>query len=364
MWLVAAVYFAMRRQALYVGAAIGLALLTKGTAYLFAPWIVVAAWATTGKRPDWRAMVSAAAVCLAINAPQYVRNYQLSGSVLGFDSAHGDGTFRWRNETFGWRETASNILRNASDQMGDRSERWNQQVYDFVAAAHKKIGIDLNDSRTTWRWAVFKRPYNARNHEADAHSRWHLVILLLLTCALAWRDRRRALYTVALLCGFIAFCGYLKWQPTQTRLFLPLLVLAAPLTAAVRPTALQIALAMFLLDAARPSLLENWVRPLTGPRSVLHVPREEQYFADMSQWKVQPSYWAAVDRVAGCSTIGIDNSEFTLEYPLHALLRARNPRVGFVHVNVRNASAKYAPPVSAPPCITLRLTESPAGFLP
>jgi hypothetical protein len=113
------------------------------------------------------------------------------------------------------------------------------------------------------------------------------------------RSPARALHRRALLCGFIAFCGYLKWQPTQPRLFLPLLVLAAPLTAAVRPTALQIALAMFLLDAARPSLLGKLGAPAYGPRSVLHVPREEQYFADMSQWKVQPSYWAAVDRVAG-----------------------------------------------------------------
>jgi hypothetical protein len=346
---------------LYLGAALGLALLTKGTAYLFAPWVAAAAW--TGAR---RPLIGAAAVCLAINAPHYARNYELSGSVMGFDSAHGDGVFRWRNETLGWKETVSNVLRNASEQMGERSERWNRSVYDFVVAAHRRLGIDVNDPGTTWRWATFTQPRNARNHEADAHSRWHLLLLIAITCTWAWRDRRRAIYTAALVCGFLAFCFYLKWQPTQARLLLPLLVLAAPLAGAVRPVALQAALGLFLLNAARPSLLENWIRPIEGSRSVLRIPREQQYFADMSQWKVEPSYWKAVDGVVatGCNIIGLDINEYPLEYPLQALIRRRNPDAVFVHTGVRNASAKYAPPVNVPPCLSLRLTEAPTGFLP
>lgn len=365
MWLVAAVYFALRNRPVFLGAALGLALLTKGTAYLFAPWVVAAAWVISGKKVRIRALLQAAAVCLALNAPHYARNYDLSGSILGFDSAHGDGAFRWRNETFGWKETASNILRNTSEQLGDRKERWNQRVYDVVVGAHRRLGIDANDPRTTWRSAVFTPPRSARNHEADANSRWHLAILLVLTCSLAWRDRRRAIYTVALLCGFIAFCGYLKWQPFQARFFLPLLVLAAPL-AAVRSTVIQVALGLFLLNEVKPALIENWIRPLRGPRSVLRVPREQQYFADMTIWKVEPSYWKAVEELAasGCNTIGLDINEFPLEYPLQALLRAKNPQVVFVHTGVRNASAKYDPPVIAPPCVSRRLTEAPTGFLP
>jgi hypothetical protein len=128
----------------------------------------------------------------------------------------------------------------------------------------------------------------------------------------------------------------------------------------------QVAIALFLLSAARPSLLENWTRPLKGPHSVFHVPREKQYFADMTQWHVETAYWKARDALAGsaCDIVAIDNSEFTLEYPLQALLRAQNPRVQFVHGSVHNPSAKYAPPVKETPCIALRLTEGPEGFLP
>ena len=286
-------------DALFLGGAVGLALFTKATAYLFLPWPVAAVLLPAVWRERRRAarLALAAVVCaLAVNLPHYWRNWDLSGSVLGFDSAQGDGLFRWRNETFGWKQTVSNMLRHGAEQLGGRSSRWNQGVYNFVLAAHRELGIDIDDPATTTRWSVYEPPRNA-NHEANAPNRWHLLLLTVVGCVLAWRalrgrDRRRAVYALALVCGFVTFCAYLKWAPFVARYQLPLFVLGAPLAAVVeefgwrwlRPLWIQLAVCLFLLSGARLPALENWVRPLRGPRSVLRVSRDNQYFSDMVQW--------------------------------------------------------------------------------
>jgi len=261
------------------------------------------------------------------------------------------------------------MLRHGVEQLGGRSDRWNQGLYDFVLTAHRKIGIDLNDPATTSRWGVFEPPRNA-NHEANAPNRWHLLLLAGVACALAWRalrgrDRRRAAYALALVCGFVAFCAYLKWAPFVARYQLPLFVLGAPLAAVVeefgwrwlRPLWIQLAVCLFLLSGARLPALENWVRPLRGPRSVLHVSRDKQYFSDMVQWNDRADYFAAVGALEGsaCRTIGIDIHNLQLEYPLQTLLREARPDAQFVHTGVENVSRRYAPSVAAAACAVVCL---------
>jgi hypothetical protein len=368
MWLVAAVYFALcytrtRRFAdvLLMGTAFGLALLTKGTAYLFVVWPLTAVLVTRAGRSRKQLAIGgllAIAVGVTLNAPQYGRNYGLSHSIMGFDSAQGDGVYRWRNETFGWKQTASNMLRNLSEQLGARSAAWNKGVYSVVVKAHERLGIEVNSPATTWPGASFGPPRNA-NHEADAPNRWHLAIMLvisgiLLVSGFRQRERERQLYLLSLVCGFVAFCAYLKWQPFMGRLFLPLFVLASPLAGVIgeRRRAVQVAICLFLLNNARLPLVENWVRPLKGPKSVLHTPRNVQYFADMTQWSNQASYLKAVDVLANsnCDTVGIDITNLQLEYPLQALLREKKPTTRFVHTGVQNESARYAQPIDKKPC--------------
>jgi len=369
MWLVATVYFAARfvqsqnwGDGLALGAALGLALLTKGTAYLFAPWLLAAVILPRVRSLGHRTfqLAAVAFICaLLLNAPHYARNLELSGSILGFDSPHGDGVFRWRNETFGWKQTASNILRNTSEQLGGRSEKRNREIYDWTVRAHQTLGIDVNDPGTTWHWTTFEPPRNT-NHEADANSKWHILILWIASGVVAWRAWRTrniesVLYALALLCGFVAFCAYLKWQPYETRLFLPLLVAGSPLAGVALDRGhllIQVLLCIFLLSTARRPSLENWLRPLEGPRSVLHVPRNDQYFSDMMQLNNSPAYKATVQLLSmdECGVIGIDNTNLALEYPLMALLREQNPQSLFVHTGVRNASTRFRAPAAGSPC--------------
>jgi hypothetical protein len=363
-WLACAAYFLLRAperdrgDTIFAGLALGLALGTKATAYLFAPGLIlviaIPAWRS------WRANLVPMALCaVALNVPQYARNINLSGSPLGFDSAQGDGKFRWQNENFGWRATVSNLLRHSTEQLGARSDRWNQGVFHAVIVAHQELGMDANDPSTTWVGTKYQPPRNA-NHETNAPNRWHLAILAVCLVLMPWRNPRLFLYLCGVLAGFLLFCAYLKWQPYMARMFLPLFVLACPAVIIIRPKILQLALVLLLLDTAKPYLFENWVRPLKGPNSILRTTRDSQYFNDLHLWNIESKTREQVDAAAagGCSLIGIDINDLQLEYPFEALLRERNPRVQFVHVNVMNQSRKYERPDQPLPCRTVRLEGS------
>ena len=361
MWLVAALNFAARfarsqswMDAITMGIALGLAFLTKATAYLFAPFLLVAILLPYARSLSIRRLIAALACALLLNAPHYLRNLELSGSILGFDSAQGDSFFRWRNETLGWKQTASNFLRHVSEQLGGRSERWNGAVFDAAVRAQEWIGIDANDPATTWPWTRFAPPVNA-NHEANANSKWHLLILgIAVGIAIFRRHRAQLLYALALVCGFVAFCAYLKWQPDEARLFLPLLVAGSAVAAILSRAGLglSLVLCLFLLSTARRPVLENWVRPLKGEKSVLRVPRDRQYFSDMVQWNNEATYEKTVALLTGgdCRAIGIDSTNLSLEYPLMALIRERMPQSVFLHTGVANASSRFPQPVRGEPC--------------
>jgi hypothetical protein len=334
LWLVLMVYFALRRNAPLAGLALGLAVATKSTAYLVAPPLL----ALTMLPRTWRTAAFLVLGILAINTPQYVRNVRLSGSPLGYDSAHGDGVFRWRNEHPGWRSTVSNLIRNTTEQLGGRSERRNRAIFDAAVRLHHALGLNPQDPDTTWHDSVYVPPRDA-NHEANANNRWHLLFIVIAIAAAAIRRRTDwLLNAAALVAGFLLFCFFLKWQPYMSRLELPFFVLAAPLAGFllewVRPRAAAVLACMFLVSTARLPALQNWTRPLQGRASLFHTSRDDDYFSDMVQWNNRESYLEAVARVAasGCETVRIEIRENPLEYPFQALLRERRPHVRFTHV--------------------------------
>lgn len=332
MWLVTAACLARRGDSWFAGLALGLALFTKATAYPFL-WPVFLLWRDKRKLP-----IAVATGVLAVNGLHYARNIAAFGSPLGPESARADELFRWPNERFGIGETASNLMRHVSEQLGGRSAAWNQGVFDAVIRLHQFLGIDPDDPATTWRYARFAPPKNS-NHEADGPSRWHF-LLILAAGAFAAAQRVRGplqLLTAGLLLGALSFCFYLKWQPFMARMWLPWFVLASPLVAALaaRTRWSHWLLCVFLLNNARAALFENWTRPLTGPQSLLaQRDRSAIYFNDMVQWNNRDSYLRASKLVAdsGCLRVGLEIRANQVEYPLLALIRQTRPEARFEHV--------------------------------
>jgi hypothetical protein len=195
--------------------------------------LVVLTWSRNGS-VRWIPIVTGVlGATLLINAPHYWRNWQLSGSPLGYDSPFGNADFTFKNEQFGWKSTFSNVLRHTSEQLGTRNPRWNQAVYSSVVDIHRAFGIDPQDPGATWQWSRYSPPENTR-HESNANNRWRLLVLcagLVFSVGLLWkrRDPQWLIYGTALVAAFLLFCFYLRWQPYGARLFVPLFLLGSPL---------------------------------------------------------------------------------------------------------------------------------------
>jgi hypothetical protein len=374
-WLVCFVVFARRLAfghrpltfALLAGASLGLAILTKPTAYLFAlpfaMWLSFALVRRSGALA-WKPIVVVAGVALLLNAGQYARNLLVFDSPLGRGD-EGGPTFRYANDTLSPSLIASNVVRNlALHLVATPKLEVNQVVANAVTQAHERLGLDVDDPRSTFGDTPFG-PQPAYGEDTAGNPLHLAVIALAAVAALVWRklDRRVALYGLAVASGFVMLCVVLRWQPWNSRLQLPLFVLAAPFVALVvgglsRP--LLFAVSGLLLIGALPYALNNLARPVVGPRSVFAVNREQQYFAN--QPALLAPYLAAREGLAaaGCSRIGLLANGNDWEYPLWVAASSLPQPISIEHVGVDNVSARLTSDAFQPCVIVSIKADQPA----
>ncbi|GAA1812656.1 hypothetical protein HC028_06160 [Planosporangium flavigriseum] len=155
--------------------------------------------------------------------------------------------------------------------------------------------------------------------------------------------RRRA-YAMAVLVGLVLHTSMVKWQPWGNRLFLYLVVLAAPLAGLMLSAAFgsevrrariprrraHALLAGFLTAvlmvggvAGALSALYGWPRRLVGAQSVFVLDDWHGRFVQRPEWADQYTAVADAIRASGAEYVGIIQSNDTWEYPWWLLLSDR-----------------------------------------
>lgn len=321
--------------ALASGASAGLAMLTKGTAYLFvlplAAWFAVVVIRAGGGR-GVAAIALAALVAAAINCGHWSRNWRSYDSIL----TPADDAFLYRARVSAPALLASNVIRNAALNLRTGIRELDAPVDRAVAIAHKAIGVDPSDRAITFPGHSLENVTGIG--EDVSGSPLHLLLLLasgaaVLVGAVRGRWPLATVLVGVVAVGFVLFCFAVKWQMFHARLQVPLFILAAPFVGLalervanrrLTNVAMVAALAMaFALVVVNPG------HPLIGRRSILHQPREAQYFANRPE-RYEP-YRNAVDLLAasGCTYIGITTGP-VWEYPLWVMLHDRTgkwPRI-------------------------------------
>jgi len=367
LWMVCFVYMLIcfiknpvLSNSLWVGLSLGLAILTKATAYPYLlPLVIFLGLFILIKyrRSFINLVIPIIGLVVILNAGHYIRN-----SIV-YDNPFGplnDPGFPVSNAVFTFQVTASNIIRNLGLHVWTPLHGENQTARRVIDFLHQNIlGISVNDPRSTWpgiQYIVSQQPF----HEDYAGNPLHLdLILIALLVYLASRSLRKSKlmtwYWVMLVSAFIVFCGYLRWQPWNSRIQLPLFVLWAPFIAAAFTgtgwikkhfNILKI-LPLLLLIYALPWVLINQSKPLLPiPRSILQIERSSLLFFNYPA--LEQPYRGAVQFLESnhVTRAGLLIYEDDWEYPFWALANETSPPKGidFEHIIIGQENPASQPP--------------------
>jgi hypothetical protein len=341
LWLVALTWYVLRyshekKQALFwgIGAALGLACVTKGTAVvLIAPLLACLplSWTPT----MWKQLILGAPIIIStiavINVGYWARNTSRFGFPLGPSAVSTTGEFKYTNDTHNLGSIASNVIRNTALHLGTGSRTVDNATQHIATSLVHFLGLNENDPKTTWTGTTFRIP--PMNLSEDLAGNLVDVVLIVVTLVVVLFSpslvrSQVALYVVGLVVAFVAFCAVFRWQPWNTRLHLPLFVLWSAAIGLAFERQLRDITGMVgavLILAALPSALFNSSRPLIDfhGSSVFKAPRKFLYF------RVQPLLFESYVRAAAlidnslCKEVGIDIPSDGYEYPFLVLLDVR-----------------------------------------
>jgi hypothetical protein len=217
-------------QAVMVGLSLGLLVLTKGTGTVFAsPLAALGMTALVARRPAGWAVAVALITALVplVNLGHWKRNLTVYGSIAG-------ETFGLATDRITPGVVASNVLRNGSVQAALPITGWKAAIEQGVATLHDVAGVPLNDPAATWLpnfgYSVAFDPASWEMATAPVHALLVLVTLGAIPLSLNQPGgRQRVIALIGATAAFVAFSAAFKWQPSNSRLLLPVEVLfAAP----------------------------------------------------------------------------------------------------------------------------------------
>ena len=362
LWLVCLAVFLLKIEAtpgpwpvVGAGLSLGLAILTKGTSYIFAAPLSAFLLLRGVNRSFKKKVIQAAGIifiALALNLPHYIRNTALFGSPLGPGK---EGThYTYTNEEFTFPVLLSNLARNTGMHLGSPWAAMNDLLNRYNNAFHRLIQMAPDDIRNTW-------PETKLNigppvaHEDLAGNGIHMILIIMAFFMLFFQRNRKALwYSLSLLVGFLLFSFLLRWQPWHSRLMLPLFVLASAMTGKVfqkSRVAQWIITIMVLISSYY--FINNQGNSLRGEQAIWMLARKEQRLL-----KYPVEYIDTVQEITSieCEQLGLDFYGDAPEYLVWALLADKGWKGKIKSIGITNISSKVKHPgEDFPVCAGLRL---------
>jgi len=343
---------------LFLGLAVALATVTKPTAFVYLlPFAIAVPILLWRRVPPRQFLGLAALICatvVVLNAGYLSRNLRTYGYFL---DASMEG--QHNNELRTWQGIASNVMRNAAMHMGTPWDSVNDQLTRLIRGIHFKMGLNLNDPRTTSQGEFRVLPWIADENIAPNPVHFYLILLGFAASLIGLRrlGRRLIVYELLVLSTLLVFSIVFKWQIFSSRYHLPFFVLFAPavgaVLAALLPRWATALLSVSLVAASWYALVAIPNRPLipaNGSPSLLTAPRESFYGGPGTYYSFVES--TRFIKASKCTEVGLVLSGASIEYPVWPLLGAPTSGVHIAWIAPNTPSGRYADP-GLKPCAVI-----------
>ena len=385
-WFLSSIYFLLVyiKNPVYTNAAlfalsVGLAVLTKGTNYIFLlPCLLCFAFFALKNRMFFKSLCVGSILFFAVNLSFYIRNYSVFNTpVLAMNTSI---DFQDLSEPLSlfFLGPLKNIVLHLQPLFPYSFSIWIETILAYIS---KSLGMSLEHAN--FNDMSFKVSTSNPLHEDTAGN---LIALLLIFAALfilfVFPQKLKSLYTKKLsgreaalsslrfyscliLSAFLLFSISLKWQPWHSRLHLPIFAAFAPLIGiafSVFKKRTTIILGGLLFLSILPHLLLNTSRPLLKKPKYLpdflenislfahHWPlysiwekdRKELYFTNRPKLAKEYVYTAQKAKQSECSRIALLSGGDTWEYPLVLFLKDLIPDLWVQHIRFPENLSKIA----------------------
>jgi hypothetical protein len=341
---------------MYASLSLGLALLAKGTAWVYAPplGLLLALPVLYPARSNVSLLVKRSSffslivlLALVINSGHLYRTYELYGEPVA------SGAESYSNKDFSGPAIAGNIMRNIALHLGTPSNTVNVFLYRLF---DRILGEQLNNPSNTWRTTTFVIPFS--RHEDMAGNPLHVMLIFFaVVSSFMWMPRRNLgtkCYLVGVILAGLFYGTWLRWQPWASRLHTPIFALWSPLIIIAINDVLDrkckyfgvIAITLIVLYSV-PHIVNSEARSLISLDWWLR-PRSELYFANRPGLYV--SYINAIDIIkkSGIREVGLYQKHNDWEYPFWVLSKMD---VNFFHLWIDNSSVKLDTRSALPLCV-------------
>ncbi len=326
LWLMVRVirHNCMRMDVILLIVSAALAILTKGTSFIFLLPVALIAITFLLWKLKHRSLIYlpiALIILICICGPHAYRNY------ISFNNPTGP-EYELTNDVISLNGFVSNASKNIAMHLKTPYPNVNTAIERAVESIHNKIEVDLNSEKYQWPYSPSFQIQKFSYQEDSAGNLLH--VLFFVICLIVWLVNKRLrknkwilfLFLINALM-FITFCFVLKWQIWHCRLHLPMFICGS-LFIGIIISELKLFyryLAMLMLLAcAFIFLFYNESRPWLAKENVFNLSRNEQYFKNNSSLQKPFEEISDLIHQMKLNDIGWISGGDTWEYPMWVML--------------------------------------------